>query len=309
MGTRRLEQILRRIRRETGNEDYGADSGISQTQLAEYVNEGLHFLEEGLNQATSKYFSKTDFIDLVYDQEKYSLPSDMLQGAGVQLVEAKINNTDYQKIKKNLIHNRNGWTQNRSNVVNSYIIQGREILVNPKPSTNLSDGLRVTYTKALTRLDVRRGTINSATDNGTAITQLIVDTTTLLDPNEFDEHDYICLVDRNGNILVKDIAIEGIDSNTGEIDLVGGSHTPTTGETLDPTGAFVVFGKNTSTHQLDLDANTERFLIAYGVYKVLKQDSSTELPVQLSELQSMRDSILLSYAQPDDDILLVPESC
>lgn len=306
MSTRRIEQLLTRVRKETGNEDYGADAGIGQTQLVEYMNDGLNFIEEALSNVHSNYFTKTDYIDLVANQEEYTLPSDLLKGAGLKLVENKINSNDYIKLPKKTILQREGLNY-RSNTLNGYYVQGNKILVMPLPTANQTDGLRVTYTKALNRLDIRRGTISASTNNGTAITSITVNTATLLSPNEYDLNDYICVVDKDGNMITKNIPITGINSGTGAISIYGSSFTPETGDSLSVTGYYVVFGKNTSTHQLDLDENVERFLVSYCVYKVLKEDSSLETGDQFNELLMMRDSIVEAYSQPDDDLLLVPE--
>jgi hypothetical protein len=307
MATRRAETLIRRIRKETNNEDYGANAGISQTQICEYMNDGLGFLEEGLSSIHSDQFLTTDSIDLVSGTEEYDLPSNLLKGGGIHLVEYKWNSNDFYKMKRGTLLNKaNGITGQPS----TYIPLGSSLLLSPIPSASKTDGLRITFTERLNRLDVRRGTVDTATLNtGTnTITALSLLNTSILGlaDNEFDEHDYICIVDADGAFKMKNIPITGIDHNSGDITVRSG-FTFNSGETI-AVGDYVVFGKDTSTHQLKLDPSVERFLIAYAAWKVLRQDSNDDSKEQSDELAAMRDSILESYSTPNDDLILVPES-
>jgi hypothetical protein len=309
MTTRRADILIRKVRQETGNEDFGPNSGISDAQICDALNDGLTFLEEGINQTNAHEFLAEDFIDLVAGQEKYALPSDYLPGGGVWLVEYKYaesaSSPQYFKLKKVTTLERGPGIF--SSTPESYVVIGRELWIRPIPYSSKTDGLRILYAKRLTRLATREGTVSAVTLNGgtNTITSLVLDIDTVNNFDEFPDNEYCSIVDADGNIKMANIKLDGDDLLAGVVP-VRSDFTYTTGETI-AVGDYLVFGKNTSTHNLVLDEAVDRFLKAYGAWKVMRVDSNDDQSAQMGELSSMRDSIIASFAKQNEDVTLIPE--
>lgn len=300
--------MINRVRKETANEDYGPNAGISQSQIAEYFNDGLGFIEEGINQTHALQFVEEGFISLVAAQEKYDLASDFLQGGGVISVEYAFGdpsgtNPQWQPLNQTTDIERARGLQ--CQIPSSYMVVGTQIWLNAIPSTAKTNALRVLYTARLTRFDIRRGRVSAVTLNSGAKTITTLTVTAYPDPDEYDINESACVVNSDGTIKMSNIKLSGSALTAGAVP-VRSDFVYTTGETI-AVGDFVVFGAKSSTHQLKLDAAVERFLTAYAAWKILREDSNTDSASQLTELTGMRDSILGSYSKPNKDIILVPE--
>jgi hypothetical protein len=299
------------VREETGNQSYGPNAGISDTQIVSFFNDALNFIELGINATHARKFGAETFIDLVAGQEKYDLPDDFLDSGGVISVEycnGDPNGTDPQWIQLYEITDLERARGLRSSTPEAYAVVNKQLWIKPIPSVAKTDALRVNYVKRLSRFSTRRGKIDVATlDTGNrTITALEVIPSSVTDPNEYNLNEYISVVDADGNIKMKAIKIDGsLNTSTGAVP-VRSDFVYESGETI-AVNNYVVFGKNASTHQLDLDESVESFLRAYAAYKIMRMDSNTDSVEQAAELGSMRDMILLSYSKPNENLILVPE--
>lgn len=311
MPTTRIDILIKQVREETGNQSYGANSGISDTQIVSFFNDGLSFLERGITQMHARQFNAETFISLIAGTEKYDLPSDFLPGGGVISVEyanGDPNGTDPQWQLLAEITDLERARGLRGESPNGYAVVGNQIWLKPVPSVAKSSALRVNYVKRLSRFSTRRGKIDVATlDTGArSITALEVITNTVTDPNEYNLNEFISVVDADGNIKMKGIKIDGsLNTSTGAVP-VRSDFVYEAGETI-AVNNYVVFGRSASTHQLDLDESCEPFLRAYAAWKIMRMDSNTDSASQSDELMLMRDSILSSYAKPNEGLILVPE--
>lgn len=308
MSTRRIDLLIRKVRNETGNTDYGPLAGISQTTMCEYINDGLSFLERGINQTHAKQFTAEVLISLVAGQEKYDLPADFLPSGGIISVEYAFGNPSstnpcWKQLPEACELERS--TGTLSEVPSSYMVVNKQIWLKNTPSVAKTDAIRVLYTKRLTRLDIRRGTVTAVTLNTGAktITSLTIGST--LTPNEFTENEACTIVDADGNVKMAGIKLSGADLSVGVVP-VRSDFVYTTGETIS-VGNYLVFGNKSSTHQIDLDESVESFLVSYAAWKVLREDSNTNSSEQITEFTAIRDSILASYIHPNQGLQLVPE--
>lgn len=312
MGTQRIDILIKKVRRETANEDYGSNAGIGDTQIVSYFNDALALLERQINNANAGQFKKEAFIDLVAGQEKYDLPDDYLASGGVVSVEYAFgdpsgSNPDWQPLRKITDLERSRGTTNE--IPSSYQVVNRQLWLKSIPAQSKTDGLRVVYIKQLSRFDIRRGTVDAVTLNtGTrTITNLEVPSTSLGDPMEFDLNEACCVVDADGEIQMKNIKLNGANPVAPDYDIpVRSDFVYETGETI-AIGNYIVFGKNSSTHQLDLDESVEPFLCAYAGWKVMIQDSNTDSGDKAEELQAQAKAIMEAYAKQNEDIQLIPE--
>lgn len=317
MSTRRLDLLIQKVRRETANEDWDEFSGIPDSHIVGYFNDALSLLERQINNTNAGQFKKEAFIDLVAGQEKYDLPDDYLASGGVVSVEYAFgdpsgSNPDWQPLRRITDLERSRGTTNE--IPSSFQVVNRQLWIKSIPSQNKTNGLRVVYIKQLTRLSVRHYTVSTATlDNVDNEIDLLEATAYSSGgfynlPEALQEHEYICIVDSDGTIKMKNIPLldaTPIDPGTGEISIRPGFSFEE-GETI-AVGDYVVFGKNASTHQLDLDENVEPFLCAYAAYRVMIQDSNTDAGNVAQELQEQAKSIMDAYARQNEDIQLIPE--
>lgn len=312
MGTKRCEHLLRRIRQRSDNEDYGTEAGISDEQIVDYLNDGLEKLQSVLAEQHSEIFGVSANITLVPGQEEYDLPEDMLEGAGLLLVEHKFDAQYYKKLDKLSIAERSSGSQADPF---GYIRKGRKILLRPVPYRNSSDVLRIEYARRWDRIGKRRGSV--AVNTTGVVTELQInylnydtgDTFRDTDLRDADrialsETDHVCIVDRDGNFIVRNIPIDlvyvlgNIRISIDNFDLEG---------VTIPMGSYIVCEKDTSTHQQELDRTVERYLLEYAVWRCKSQDASNEAYEQQGYLKSIQNDILASYAILDDTVQYVPE--
>ncbi len=310
MGTRRIDILIREVRRETGNEDYGANAGISDSQICSYFNDALSLVERGINAEMANQFRAETFINLVADQEKYDLPTDFLPSGGVLSVEYAIgdptgSNPNWQPMKEITDLERNRGSRS---IPYAYEVVNKQIWIKDKPQTAKTSGLRVVYIKRLSRLDIRRGKLEIVTLNTSAltITALEVYTSSILTPNEYNLNESCCIVNADGTLQMRNIKLDGsLDTGTGLIPVRSG-FTYTSGDTA-AIGNYVVFGQNASTHQLDLGEEFEGFLKAYASWKIQQEDSNSDSSEKMKEFQLTATSLLEAYKRPNKNFIYVPE--
>jgi len=319
MGTKRCAQLVRKVRERSDNKDYGSNAGLSDTQITDYIVDGLEKLQSHISEQHSEAFGTSATIPLVANQEEYDLPDDMLEGAGLLLVEHRFDGTFYRKLHKITMAERSdGSTYDPS----GYIRNGRKILLRPIPGRQSVDDLRIRYVKAWDRIGMRRGKINSVTSSSGEISRIVMypkdyDTgddfrDVDLKQADFDaviNEDYICIVDRDGNYLAKNVPMDSdttFSTGISALNIQIPNHTLAAGETT-PNGAYIVVGKDTSTHQLLLDRTMERYLIEFAVWRVKSQDASNEAYEQQGYLKSILNDILASYAVMDETVQFIPE--
>ncbi len=310
MGTRRIDLLIREVRTATGNEDYGANAGISQSQICSFFNDALSLIERGITSEHASQFKKEVFIDLVAGQEKYDLPSDFLPSGGVLSVEythGDPNSVDPQWVPLKEITDLERNRGARS-VPYAYEVVNKQLWIKDRPQTDKADGLRVVYIKRLTRFDIRRGKVEVATlDSGTStITALEIYLNSILDPDEFDLNEAITVVDADGNVRMKNIKIDGSLNLVSGLVPIRSDFVYESGEDID-VNDYVVFGFNSSTHQLDLGEEFEGFLKSFVEWKIEVQDSNSDSSEKMREFQLTATSLLDAYKRPNKNIILVPE--
>lgn len=304
MGTRRAEQLLTQIRRQSNNEAYGPNSGLSQQELLQYINDGLRDLQNTIVNEHDRAFITETFLDTVANQEFYALPDDMLDHGGIVSLEYSDSGLTPYYYKLDPLTPRE-----RSSRVSAspsyYIRRANGILLRPIPSASVTNGLRLQYIKRLDKLNIRCGQVQSVTLGVNTITNLTLNPASFNDPTGFDEDDYLCIVDQDGNVKMRNIRFESINVGSGVV-TVSASYTFQPGETI-AVGDYMVIGRNTSTNQLDIDETVENYLINYAVLRAQQSDSSGDFRESAEVLAQMKQQIVDSYAQMDDDFRSVPE--
>ena len=248
---RSLDRIIEQVRRQTENEEFDDFTGISDEEFIQYINDAQYNLQAAIVHQHPRVFTAEVVISAVGSQESYDLPSDCLLGNKIHNIEYSATGaeSDYYTLEQDTIKYRNPGIDG-SPV--KYIRLGGKILLSPPPQS--SGSLRVTYIKRLRELDKRQAKVSSGTVSSSQFTISLDTNTFTTETKTLGKHDFICIVDKLGNSLVKNIEITSVDFNS----IVCSGHTLAQGESATlPAGSFIVGGKATTT-QSELDISVER---------------------------------------------------
>ena len=297
---RSLDRIIEQVRRQTENEEFDDFTGISDEEFIQYINDAQYNLQAAIVHQHPRVFTAEAIVDAVSGQESYNLPSDCLLANKVHNVE--YSNTghddDYYVLEQSTIKYRTTGIQGSPT---KYTRLGGKLLLAPEPQSG--GKLRITYIKRLRELDKRQAKVSSGTVSSSQFTISLDTNTFTTETKALGKHDFICIVDKLGNSLVKNIEITSVNFDS----IVCSGHTLAQGESATlPAGSFIVGGKDTTTHS-ELDISVERYLIAYCAWKKLKRDSSVDSAEAAEELAMMLKEIVKSYAMVSDDIQFIPQ--
>lgn len=300
---KRVDKLISQIRRQTENEDAGLNYGIKDVEFLQYLNDAQSRLQSLISSQHNNVFLTEEVYNVSRGVQEYALPDLALMENKVTTVEYSPTNSseDYYHLESINIHRRSTFSEAYPD---AYILRAGKLLLQPTPSQ--SGLLRINYVKRIWDLDLRRGTVLASTTSGNELTSLTLDVTsssTPLDVDEINDSDFICIVDKQGNMKARNIPVNGINSATGAI-TIDGTHTLLDSESI-ASGDYVVAGRDTSTHS-ELPDLCERYLIAYAAWKILKRDSSVDFSEQQAELSSMENDIVQSFAKIDDDVHRIP---
>ena len=303
---RRTDRLITHIRSITENDTTNSTTDIQDSEIIEYMNEGLHRIQGRILAQHPNVFLKEKIIDSVSEQEEYQLPSDVFMASKVISVEYSTDNgTTYYKLRPSTWHKRNSHI---SGMPKYYIRKDDlndntgSLLLSPKPSSS-SQKIRVIYVQRIDEVDKRRGIVSAVTlDSGTStITTLTLDTSgnPPIDSDDLDKHDYICVVDTVGNLKMRNIQFDSISSSTGAV-TVNSSFTYDTGESI-AVGDYIVGGLDTTSHAR-IPRNIERYMVNFAAWKMMKRDSSIDAQEQFQELAIIENEIIESYQEINEDI-------
>ncbi len=304
MPTRRIDLLISQARRATENEEFSDTTGIDDAEFIQYFNDAQHRLQAVITALHPTIFVKEGTIVASPRVEAYDLPEDVYLNNKITLVEyTDVSPNDYYKLGASTLQNRDS---SFYGTPCKYIRRSGQILLSPIPQS--TGTIRINYAYKIRELDKRRGVVSTVTLNSvdSTITSLVLDTggNPPIDSTSLSEHDYICVVDKNGNIKMKNIPVDTVDTATGAVTISSG-FTYSSGETISA-GDYIVGGQNTSTHS-ELPRSVERYLLSYASFKIFKRDSSVDSSEAQAELLAMEDDIVNSYAHVSDDVTLIPD--
>ncbi len=304
---RRIDFLLTQARRQTENDEFSDSTGIADIELLQYFNDAQYRMLSLITSVHQNIFVKESAsIPVTTDQEVYQLPDDVFLENRISSVEYSHTNLDrdYFKLDPIILAERRPGSRG---FPNNYIRRSGKILLSPIPSSSTGK-LRINYVRRIAELDQRRGRILTVTvdDATNQITELTLDVA----QSDFDsevllQQDFICAVSKLGVQQMSRISIDSIDANTGVV-TIDSSFTFDEGETL-TVGDYITSGFDSSTHS-ELPKICERYLIAYGAWKIFKRDSSEDSFEQRNEIKSMETDILEAFGDTTDDIIYIPQT-
>lgn len=302
---RRIDFLLLEARRISKNEANPDGSyAIPDEELLGYMNNAQDNIQSIISnqRSTARFFLVNKVITSVANVDGFSLSDRIFYNKQFAQVEFSATGalTDYVVIDRCELFNRD--TNSSSYPVGYYTRFG---LIYSVPILSTTGYWRVTYERSLDDLDKRRGTVLSVTGlTSTTFTSLTVasDADETSSPN-LSTIDYICINDKDGNVLAYNIPVLSYDSTTNI--LVPSTFTFQTGETI-PAGSFITFGKYATTHSKLFD-EAERYLVHYCAESVLHKDSSDDVAKESEILQRMEDNIRRTAAAQTPEPQMIPQ--
>lgn len=303
---RYVSYLIDDVRTSTENEDFSDTIGIKDAEFLRFINDAQFRIHAKIIQKHPSVFLAEKTYSVVGGQEAYTIPRQAYMQNKITQVEynsESSGNNYYYPLRPGALFERD--TGSKGSPV-KYIRKSGEFLLLPVPQSSTGQ-LRLTYVRRIPKLDLRRGSVATATlDSATStITTLTLNVSTdTVDTTELDKWTRISIVDEEGNVKMSNIKVTDVDGSTGVV-TVDSSFTYESGETI-AVGNYVVAGDYSSTHS-QLDEMVERYVIAYATFKILQRDSNiTDLQVQQNILMEMEDEIIQSYSEMSDDIMEIP---
>lgn len=297
---RKLELLILASRRATENQEFTETAGIQDEEFIQYFNDGQEEIHSVLNQTFPHILMGSKVVNCVANQEAYSIPSDVYLGTRIDMIEFSKTGVinDYYLIKKGALKERLNGVQTDPSF---YIRSGTQILLQPRPQSGGST-LRITYQKAIPRLDIQRATVESVSLTTNAITSLVLDDAVLMDRAALLEEGYICVTDKDGNVKMKAIPVTAI--STSGVVTVDPSFTFESGETI-AAGDVVLRGKNSTQFSMLPDV-CEKYLLEYSNARILVRDSNKDSAPVTQIMERVKAVLQLAFAEPDNDPDYIP---
>lgn len=299
--------ILTDIRRDTRNEDTPTSDtqvGISTEDFLRYVNFAQEKCQAIAISAKSTKFNETKEISLVAGTILYEIPDNVYLDEHILNVEVSVTGLarDFYEIKEKSLSKRD----DNLGIPSFYIRRGNSVLLCPISNSN-SIKARVTYDRAVDRLDIRRGQILSSLTSNGYLAALTLDTDSD-DEDALSNAQYLCINDAFGNVTMYNIPITGYNTTTGVVSIKDTSFLYQDGETADQ-GSYITVGKYSTTHS-KLNSLCERYLAEYTAYKIFGRDSSSDATQMREDMKETLKEISVSYAETprgDTDIVIANE--
>jgi len=301
-----VDELIARARKVSDNKENGADEGIPDDDIVEWINDGQDHLQSLIINNYPEEFIAEKIIPIVSNQEAYDVPDQVFINNRFKLVEysATGNLKDYYPLRPATLRERRTYTNTHPAY---YIRRSGQILLSPIPTTTIGK-IRVSYYRELDNLDLRRGTVASTANDGTSYTTItltaddILDDTALATLTSAKGGNTICVTDSNGLSTYQNLSVASYSSPT----ITLSASQLLTGGTISA-GDYVTIGSYT-TCLTGLPRNCYRYLSEYAALRMMELDSSEDSKKQEMLLQQIESTILDSFADPSEDTFDFPVS-
>ncbi len=291
--------LITECREDTGNQSFSSTTGISDAKFVRALNYGLENAQGIISRTCPKLFQSQKVINVVANQEAYTIPDRLYLGTRIVNVEYSPTGqaSDYFKIFEQALIRRDSWARDAAVC---YIRRNGEILLQPLPASAITSGLRVIYERQVDTLALRAGIITGFSKSATNLTSLTLNTASD-DATNLQVAQYICVNDKYGNVKMYNVPISAYNPGTGVITIQGGTFAFQPGEdaTIDD---YVTIGQYTTTHGKLADP-VERYVKSYANWEILSKDtaSATKAGYFEKQLITIKGEIIESYQEADRD--------
>jgi hypothetical protein len=282
---RRVELLIDMSRKETGNTRYGDDSGIPQDVYVQRLNNAQDELLKQIVNLKTKYLLTSEIVPVVPGQTIYDYP-EMCYMQHVDTIQWYDSSTGayYQTLVKSFVKEM---VNNITGYAFGYTPYMDGIHLNPPINNGY---LNVIYAKAPPRLQKRNGQITVATIVGSNLTALSINTATPgIDETEIENYNYLCVVDRAGNVKTKNIPYDSYSAGTFTLSPFAlGTQTLAVGD-------YVIIGEN-CTNLPQWPDICESFLLKFLNYETKYGDASSWTKAVQEDMSKTFDTLSGSFA-------------
>lgn len=284
---KRVEPLIDLVRQITGNTRYDANSGISQSVMALYLNSAQDEIMKAMVNAKTKYLQKEIVIPVVNAQQEYSYPEDIFM-QNIDTMQWTMDNLTFSPLVR-------GYTKykfnNQAAYAFGYYTKNSGFVLTP-PVTQ--GNLHLNYMRKLPRMAIRSGMISALTIGSGNLTALTVATTGTYNAAEIASDNFLTIVDYLGNVKLS--GVQYSSETAGVFTIVS---TEITGATP-AIGDYIVIGKYAS-NIAELPDIAEGFLLLYAEYRVKYGDASKWTAATKDNLALVMQTIIDSINSNNDD--------
>lgn len=318
-----VEEMVKRVRRETRNATTGsttAGTSIKDIEFIDQLNDGQELAVETISGVFSNFFERTTthtFDSSVASYEEVDLPDYLLLGTRICSVEYSYSGQaeDYKNIypldiRERYSGNSVGWS------LMGYMLSGNKLIMSELPRNSAK--LRIVYELAPPRLDVLKARLTSGSRSGTdfsggystsASTTVDTDGDGTTDIAEWDNGDYVTVINRKSKtVIIRDGQFSALDTGAGTftIDLTNATYTAATVDAQTATDLALIEGGR--TNQCELADYCEKFITNYAILKIKVRDSSKLAREFQPQFDAIQRSLERSYISAIKDWPAVSEA-
>jgi len=297
---RRADLLLRDVQYQVGDVAYSATTGIRKAELVRYLNDAQTTIYNKLLNCHSSLYTRAETLGVTAGIAEYSIPTAVHSTANIVKIDYSFDSNPINYVTLDLRSPR----QEVSVVAfpTAYFLRNGKIVLTPIPSQTSAAALRINYQYILPDLDIRRGLVTAHDAN--SITLAL--NTTLLQESQDDLTngfvDYVCVVDKLGNVLARGLPVSGYTSST---QVISSTLTASDIAAIIDGSSYVVFGEYSSTHSQLLPI-CERYLTHGTALLAQMRDSNSEAVATSPLLQSIEAEILASVQELEEDLTAIP---
>lgn len=300
---KRVDQLITEIRGWTNNTNYSTTAGIAQERFVEAVRDAQQMLQGAVMRANPdcSWFDTQATYSVTSGTTSYGLPADVYYYDQVKIVEfSQSGNADDYVALDPIKYETH--SQNASWPPFGYDVIAGQVWLTPPPNSTTGT-LRVTYVKRMSDLDLVRGTISSYA----APPALVLANDSFLDATSLTAWvpGYISVTRRlDGASITKTWKATAYTSGTFTLTAAAADVTYETGfSATDLPAAFVTLGKYTTcatgNWPVALQPLVERYVVAFGKWKMMLKDSSDDAVTYGNELTAIEKDIMQAAQAPD----------
>lgn len=251
-----VKGLINRVRRDSQSKVYSKNTGVSNQQICDFLNEALHEIVSNISLQNSVFFQKMVTVPLGGDGT-YSLRGQMFLDSKIIAVQAvgdsylPNGNIPYRDIR-----------ESTTSVSTSYYVQNGEIVLST--NLNLPSAIQIIYEDKLPEYALPFGKITAGAGSGGDVTAVTVSYL-----NGFDDTDindigdlYFNAIDKDGTILMRNIPYISVASGVFTMN----PYSYSIGETIN-VDDYVTLGKYTTSH-IPISKEHKNFIVAHAVWRV-----------------------------------------